>query len=96
MASAIEPLIDLNAKITAASRENNFARILSLDTKRRNLIKSLATNPDFKSDEKSLAVLKNTAEQNEELMVDITKQMTALTQATSSKIRMLRSYRLNK
>ena len=96
MASAVEPLIDINAKINEASLENNFSRILFLDTKRRDLIKSLATNPNFISDESSLSVLKKTAEQNQKLMTDITKRMTALTQITGNKIKMLRSYRLNK
>ena len=96
MASAVEPLIDINAEINEASLENNFSRILFLDTKRRDLIKSLATNPDFTSDESSLFVLKKTAEQNQKLMTDITKRMTALTQITGNKIKMLRSYRLNK
>ena len=96
MANAVEPLIDINAKINEASRENNFARILFLDTKRRNLIKSLATNPDFTSDENSLTILKKTAEQNQKLMLDITERMTRLTQITSNKIKMLRSYRLSK
>ncbi len=96
MASAIQPLIEINAKINDASLENNFARILFLDTKRRALIKSLATNPEFKSDENSLTIIKKTAEQNQKLMTDITKRMTALTKVTSNKIKMLRSYRLNK
>ena len=96
MANAVEPLIDINAKISKASLDNNFSRILFLDTKRRDLIKSLATNPDFTSDENSLCILKKTAEQNQKLMVDITERMTALTQITSNKIKMLRSYRLNK
>ena len=51
MANAVAPLIDLNAKINQASLENNFSRLLLLDTKRRELIKGLATDPDFKSDE---------------------------------------------
>ncbi len=94
MASPVDPLIDINAKINQASLENNFSRILFLDNKRRTLLQTLATNPDFKSDEKSLDVLKSTAEQNQELMTQITKKMTALTQITGSKIKMLRSYRL--
>ena len=88
-------LIELNAEIKDASIENNFSRILLLDTQRRELIKSLATNPNFTSDEKSLTILKLTAEQNQELMTDITERMTALTQITSNKIKMLRSYRMN-
>ena len=96
MVNVIDPLLDINAKINDASLQNNFSRILFLDTKRRALIKSLATNPDFKSDENSLTILKKTAEQNQQLMTDITQRMTALTNITSSKIKMLRSYRLNK
>ena len=96
MANAIQPLIEINAKINDASLANNFSRILFLDTKRRALIKSLATNPEFRSDEYSLTILKKTAEQNQKLMTDITKRMTSLTQVTSNKIKMLRSYRLNR
>ena len=66
-----------------------------LDTKRRTLLKSLATNPDFTSDENSLTILKKTAEQNQELMTKITERMTALTKITSNKIKMLRSYRMS-
>ena len=96
MANAIAPLLDLNAEINAASLENNFSRILLLDTKRRDLIKALAASPNFKPDEESLAILKNTAEQNQKLMSDITTRMSTLTKVTSNKIKMLRSYRLNK
>ena len=96
MADAVAPLLDLNKKINEASREDNFSRVLFLDTKRRALIQSLATNPHFKSDDNSLSILKSTAEQNQELMTDITKRMTALTHITSNKIKMLRSYRMNK
>ena len=93
MANAIEPLIDINAQINEASLENNFSRILFLDTKRRAILQSLATNPDFQSDERSLVILKKTVEQNQEMVSEITERMTALTQITSSKIKMLRSYR---
>ena len=96
MANAVAPLIDLNAKINQASLENNFSRLLLLDTKRRELIKGLATDPDFKSDENSLTLLKDTAEQNQELITQITEKMSALTQVTSNKIKMLRSYRMAK
>ena len=96
MASAVEPLIHLNAEINEASLENNFSRILLLDTRRRALIRGLATNPDFTSDETSLTILKTTAEENQMLVTDITERMTALTKVTSSKIRMLRSYRQSK
>ena len=96
MANAVEPIIHLNAKINEASLENNFSRILLLDTKRRALIRGLATNPNFTSDEKSLAILKKTAEENQVLVTNITERMTALTKITSNKIRMLRSYRQTK
>ena len=95
MANAVEPLLVINAQINEASLENNFSRILFLDTKRRTLLKSLATNPDFTSDENSLTILKKTAEQNQELMTKITERMTALTKITSNKIKMLRSYRMS-
>ena len=94
MANAIDPLIDLNAKIDQASADNNFPRILLLDTKRRTLLKELASNPNFRSDEKTLTLLKKTAEQNQELMTQITTKMTELTQVTGNKIKMLRSYRM--
>ena len=96
MASAVEPLIDINAKINEASLENNFSRILLLDTRRRALIQGLATNPDFTSDEKSLTILKKTAEDNQVLVAEITERMTNLTKITSNKIKMLRSYRQTK
>ncbi|PQM61326.1 MAG: hypothetical protein CML40_03750 [Rhodobacteraceae bacterium] len=96
MANAVELLVDLNKKITEASQDNDFSRLLFLDTKRRALIQSLATDPDFVSDETSLTILKYTAEQNQKLVADITKRMTALTQVTGNKIRMLRSYRMAK
>lgn len=96
MASAVEPIIHLNAEINEASLENNFSRILLLDTRRRALITGLATNPDFISDEKSLTILRKTAEENQVLVTDITERMTALTKITSNKIRMLRSYRQTK
>ena len=96
MANAVEPLINLNKKINEASQDNDFSRLLFLDTKRRALIQSLATDPDFVSDETSLTILKYTAEQNQKLVADITKRMTALTQVTGNKIRMLRSYRMAK
>ena len=96
MVNAIEPLIDLNAKINEASLKDNFARVLFLDTKRRDFLKALATNPNFRSDEPTLTLLKDTAEQNQELMTHITERMTALTQVTSKKIKMLRSYRMTK
>ena len=96
MPDAVTSLIDLNAEISEASVENNFSRLLLLDTQRRELLRSLATNPDFKSDETSLNILKKTAEQNQELMTEITNRMTNLTKITSNKIRMLRSYRMNK
>ena len=96
MANAVELLVDLNKKINEASQDNDFSRLLFLDTKRRALIQSLATDPDFVSDETSLTILKDTAEQNQKLVADITKRMTALTQVTGNKIRMLRSYRMAK
>tara|TARA_Y200000002_G_C22678369_1_gene663008 strand:- start:1620 stop:1910 length:291 start_codon:yes stop_codon:yes gene_type:complete len=96
MANAVELLVDLNKKINEASQDNDFSRLLFLDTKRRALIQSLATDPDFVSDETSLTILKYTAEQNQKLVADITKRMTALTQVTGNKIRMLRSYRMAK
>ena len=96
MANAIDPLLDLNAKIDQASAENNFPRILFLDTKRRTLLKELASNPNFRSDEKTLTLLKKTAEQNQELMTQITTKMTELTQVTGNKIKMLRSYRMSR
>ena len=96
MPNAVQELIDINSKISEASIDNNFSRILFLDNKRRNLLQSLAVNPEFTSDENSLSILKHTAEQNQELMTKITDRMTTLTQTTSNKIRMLRSYRLNK
>ena len=96
MANAVELLVDLNKKINEASQDNDFSRLLLLDTKRRALIQSLATDPDFVSDETSLTILKDTAEQNQKLVAHITKRMTALTQVTGNKIRMLRSYRMAK
>ena len=59
MASAVEPLLYINAQIKEASLDDNFSRILFLDTKRRALLQSLATNPDFISDENSLTILKH-------------------------------------
>ena len=94
MANAVDQLIDINTRISEAWLENNFSRILFLDTQRRTLLKALATNPDFKSDENSLKVLCDTAEQNQELMTQIAEKMTSLTQITSNKIKMLRSYRM--
>jgi hypothetical protein len=93
MASAVEPLISLNAELQVAAQENNFPRILLLDTRRRELIKSLATNPDFNSDEYSLSVLEATAEQNQNMLNDLTEQMAQLTRVTSNKIKMIRGYR---
>ena len=96
MASAVDQLININIEISEASLENNFSRILFLDTKRRTLLKTLAENPDFRSDESSLTILSDTAQQNQELMTQITAKMTALTQVTGNKIKMLRSYRMTK
>ncbi len=96
MVNAVDPLLDINAEINNASLEGNFSRILLLDTKRRELLKGLATNPDFKLDESSLTILKETAEQNQELMTNISNKMSALTNVTSNKIKMLRSYRMTK
>ena len=96
MADSVTSLINLNAEISEASFESDFSRILRLDTQRREILKSLATNPDFKSDEASLTILKQTAEQNQELITKITDRMTNLTKVTSNKIKMLRSYRMNK
>ena len=93
MANPIDPIIDLNAQINEASLEKDFSRILLLDSKRRSLLKSLPENPYFKSDEKTLAFLKETAEQNQKLISEITKKMTELTKLTSNKIKLLRSYR---
>ena len=96
MPDAVKQLLDINSKISEASIDNNFSRILFLDNKRRTLLQSLAINPEFTSDENSLTVLKQTAEQNQELMTEITERMTKLTQITGNKIRMLRSYRMTK
>ena len=96
MASAVDQLININIKISEASLENNFSRILFLDTKRRTLLRTLATNPDCRSDESSLTILSDTAQQNQELMTLITAKMTALTRVTGNKIKMLRSYRMTK
>ena len=93
MASALEPLISLNNEIKMASQADNFSRILYLDTKRRELLKSLATDPLFNSDNDSLAVLEETAHQNQAMIVDLTDRMTALTRITGDKIKMIRSYR---
>ena len=93
MASAVEPLVLLNAELKVAAEEDNFARILLLDTRRRELIKSLASNPHFKSDEYSLNILEKPAEQNQTILKDLTNRMTQLTRVTSNKIRMLRGYR---
>ena len=93
MANAVEPLLLLNADLLVAAEENNFPRILLLDTRRRELIKSLATNPDFKSDEYSLKVLEDTAQQNQNMLNNLSEQMAQLTRATSAKIRMIRGYR---
>jgi hypothetical protein len=93
MASAVEPLVLLNAELTVAAEEDNFARILLLDTRRRELIKSFASNPHFKPDEYSLNILEKTAEQNQTMLKDLTNRMTQLTRVTSNKIRMLRGYR---
>ena len=96
MGNAVDMLVDINSQINEASIENNFSRVLFLDSKRRALLKSLATNPDFRTDERSLKILKTTAEENQKLMTQITERMSALTQATGSKIKMLRSYRMAK
>lgn len=93
MASAVEPLLCLNAELHVAAQENNFARVLLLDTRRKELIKSLATNPDFKSDEYSLKVLEETVAQNQKMVDGLTEQMAHLTKVTSAKIKMIRGYR---
>ena len=93
MASVVEPLIALNNEIKEASSEDNFSRILYLDTQRRELLKSLATNPLFKSDNYSLKVLEQTAYQNQSMVIDLTNRMTTLTRVTNDKIKMIRSYR---
>ena len=93
MARSIDLIVDLNKQIEEVSLEENFSRILLLDTKRRDIIKALASSSDFNADESSLRILKSTAEKNQFLIEDITKKMTELTRITSGKIRMLRSYR---
>ena len=93
MANVVDPLISLNAELQVAAKHNNFPRILLLDTRRSELIKSLATNPDFKSDEYSLTVLEQTAEQNQNMLSELTEQMAQLTRVTSNKIKMIRGYR---
>ena len=93
MANAVEPLLSLNADLLVAAEEKNFPRILLLDTRRRELIKSLATNPDFKSDEYSLKVIEETAQQNQNMLNGLTEQMAQLTRVTSAKIKMIRGYR---
>ena len=93
MGNSIDDIITLNSQINEAYLEENFSRILQLDTRRREIIQSLATNPEFKSDEKSLNILKDTAEKNHVLIGHITEKMSELTKLTSGKIKMLRSYR---
>ena len=93
MASVVEPLIALNNEIQEATKEDNFSRILYLDTQRRELLKSLAANPQFKSDNYSLQILEQTAHQNQSMVIDLTNRMTKLTRITSDKIKMIRGYR---
>jgi|MDSW01.2.fsa_nt_gb hypothetical protein len=93
MARSIDLIVDLNKQIEKATLDENFSRVLLLDTKRRELIQSLATNADFKADELSLNILKTTAEKNQTLINEITTKMTELTRITGGKIKMLRSYR---
>ena len=93
MARSIDLIVDLNKQIEKATLDENFSRVLLLDTKRRELIQSLATNADFNADELSLNILKTTAEKNQTLINEITTKMTELTRITGGKIKMLRSYR---
>tara|TARA_Y100001933_G_C18676421_1_gene429103 strand:+ start:306 stop:596 length:291 start_codon:yes stop_codon:yes gene_type:complete len=85
----------LNKEINQAFLNENFSRILYLDQKRRNLIKSLASNKDFKASEKNLNFLKKTAEDNHNMMKKITQKMNFLTTIRNKKIKMLRSYHQN-
>jgi Protein of unknown function (DUF3214). len=89
-------LLEINKQITDAYNEDNFARLLLLDGKRRELLSKLASDPNFLNDEDNLKLIKNTAEKNQDMVSNIALRMTALTKQTDGKIRMLRSYHVNR
>tara|TARA_B100001057_G_C22828950_1_gene942567 strand:+ start:1464 stop:1754 length:291 start_codon:yes stop_codon:yes gene_type:complete len=95
MSDACIDIKKLNKEIKEAFLNENFSRILYLDQKRRCLIKSLASNKDFKVSEKNLNFLKITAEDNHNMMKKITEKMNFLTTLRNKKIKMLRSYHQN-
>ena len=89
-------LLEINKQIIDAYSEDNFARLLLLDGKRREVLIKLASDPNFLNDEDNLKLIKNTAEKNQEMVSNIALRMTALTKQTDGKIRMLRSYHVNR
>ena len=89
-------LLEINKQIIDAYSEDNFARLLLLDGKRRELLSKLASDPNFLNDEDNLKLIKNTAEKNQDMVSNIALRMTALTKQTDGKIRMLRSYHVNR
>ena len=96
MLSPNATLIELNKQITDAYHEDNFARLLLLDSKRRELLSKLASDPNFLNDDENLRLIKKTAEKNQDMVSNIAHRMTALTKETNGKIRMLRSYHVNR
>jgi negative regulator of sigma E activity len=88
--------MEINKHIIEAYDEDNFARILYLDGQRREILRTLASNPDFLNDDENLKLIKETAEENQEMVANIADRMTALTKKTNGKIRMLRSYHVNR
>ncbi len=95
MPDACKEILQLNNEIHTAFKTDNFSRLLFLDQKRRTMIKSLASDPNFFLTEDNLAIIRRTAEQNQNLVIEITKRMSGLTNTTNKKIKMLRSYHSN-
>ena len=89
-------LFEINKQINDAYDEDNFARLLLLDGKRRELLSKLASDPNFLNDDENLRLIKKTAEKNQDMVSNIAYRMTALTKETNGKIRMLRSYHINR
>ena len=89
-------LLKINKQITEAYNEDNFARLLLLDGKRRELLSTLASDPNFLNDDENLRLIKKTAETNQDMVSNIANRMTALTKQTNEKIRMIRSYHTNR
>jgi len=96
MLSPNATLIELNKQIADAYHEDNFSRLLLLDGKRRKLLSKLASDPNFLNDDENLRLIKKTAEKNQDMVSNIAHRMTELTKQTNGKIRMLRSYHVNR